>query len=63
MKELAIKCMIYVEVDDNFSEKIEDIEEFSHEMLSNMCEENFIKNQYYDTTFQYFESKIEEVDD
>lgn len=56
MKEVAIKCMIYVEVDDNFSEKIEDIEEFSHEVLNDMCLDND------NITFQYFESRIEEVD-
>lgn len=54
MKEIAIKCMLYVEVNDGFDD--EQTEDFSYELLNTICDNDYI-------SYQYFESRIEEVDD
>ena len=51
MKEIAIKCMIYVEVDDEFDEN--EVEDFSYDILESICPDNL--------SYQFFEAKMEDI--
>ena len=51
MKEIAIKCMIYVEVDDEFDEN--EVVDFSYDILESICPDNL--------SYQFFEAKMEDI--
>lgn len=50
MKEVCIKCMFYVEVDDEFDEN--EVEDFSYDILESICPDNL--------TYQFFEARLED---